>query len=238
MNREQETQSRILLVEDEETLTIGLEFNLEAEGYLVDLAADGKQALELFHTGRYDLIVLDVMLPYVDGFEVARRVRSKDARQPILMLTARTRAEDKITGLKSGADDYLTKPFHLQEFLLRVQGMLKRKGWYGSSAEKINIFHFGKNEVNFDNLQCTSDGGIFQLTTQEAMLLHYLIEHKNKVISRQELLDKVWNIHSEVETRTVDNFIVRLRKYFETDPSSPQYIKSVRGSGYLFALPD
>ncbi len=227
----------ILLVEDEETLAIGLEFNLQAEGYRVDLAADGRQALDLYKPGKYDLIVLDLMLPYVDGFEVARQVRAQDIRQPILMLTARTQAADKISGLQAGADDYLTKPFHLQELLLRVQGMLKRKSWYETTEEE-SIIRFGENEVNFDNLQCRSVNGSFQLTTQEAMLLRYLLNHKNKVVTRQELLENVWNIHSEVETRTVDNFIVRLRKYFETDPSKPQYIKSVRGKGYLFELKD
>ena len=165
----------ILLVEDEETLAIGLEFNLQAEGYQVDLAADGRQALNLYKPGKYDLIVLDLMLPYVDGFEVARQVREQDIRQPILMLTARTQTVDKIRGLQAGADDYLTKPFHLQELLLRVQGMLKRKSWYETAAEKESLVRFGKNEVNFDNLQCRSVNGSFQLTTQEAMLLRYLL---------------------------------------------------------------
>lgn len=234
--KKNKAKPHILLVEDEETLAIGLEFNLQAEGFEVDLAADGRQALELYVPGKYDLIVLDLMLPYVDGFEVARRVRTQDARQPILMLTARTQAADKISGLQAGADDYLTKPFHLQELLLRVQGMLKRKSWYETATEDESQVRFGRNEVNFDNLQWRSAKGAFQLTAQEAMLLRYLIDHKNKVVSREELLENVWNIHSDVETRTVDNFIVRLRKYFEDDPSNPQFIKSVRSKGYLFEL--
>ncbi len=228
----------ILLVEDEETLAIGLEFNLQAEGYEVDLAADGRQALDLYEPGKYDLLVLDLMLPYVDGFEVARRVRSRDARQPILMLTARTQAADKVSGFQAGADDYLTKPFHLQELLLRVKGMIKRKSWYENASEEESVVLFGSNEVNFDNLHGRTVHGAFQLTAQEAMLLRYLLNQKNKVISRQELLENVWNIHSEVETRTVDNFIARLRKYFEVDPSKPRFIKSIRGKGYIFELKD
>ena len=238
MAKQTEQQASILLVEDEETLAIGLKFNLEAEGYRVDLAADGRKALELYHPGRYDLLVLDLMLPYVDGFEVARRVREQDARQPILMLTARTQTSDKISGLQAGADDYLTKPFHLQELLLRVKGMIKRKRWYDADDSEPTTFRFGSNIVNFDNLQCESAKGSFQLTVQEALLLRYLIEHKNKVVDRDELLRNVWHIHSQVETRTIDNFIARLRKYFETDPSNPVYIKSVRGRGYIFSMPE
>ena len=235
MTKQNKAQASILLVEDEETLAIGLKFNLEAENYHVDLAPDGRQALDLYQPGKYDLIILDIMLPYIDGFEVARRVREQDVRQPILMLTARTQTKDKISGFQAGADDYLTKPFHLQELLLRVQGIIKRKRWYETSSQEMTVFRFGTTEVNFDNLQCTTAKGSFQLTTQEALLLRYLIEHKNKVVSRDELLQNVWHIHSEVETRTIDNFIARLRKYFEPNPSEPIYIKSVRGSGYIFS---
>jgi len=226
---------KILLVEDEETLAIGLEYNLSAEGYEVDLAEDGKKALEFIDSNQYDLIVLDIMLPYFDGFEIAKHVREIDPRIPILFLTARTTAEDRIKGLKIGADDYLTKPFHLDELLLRIQGMLRRKSWYQTTTEAMPVVKFGKNEVDFESFNATANEQQIQLTAYEAMLLKYLIDNKNKIVSRKELLQKVWNTHSEVETRTVDNFIVRLRKYFEENPNKPEFIKSIRGRGYLFS---
>jgi len=227
-------KAEILLVEDEESLAVGLEFNLQEEGYGVTHARDGREALQFYEKGNYDLIILDIMLPYVDGFEVAKRVREVNPQLPILMLTARTRKEDKLHGLELGADDYMTKPFHLAELLLRVKGMLKRKEWYSSTTVKNPVYKFGKNEVNFETLVCKCCREEIRLTPHEAMALQYLIERKGVPVSRKELLEKVWNITSEVETRTVDNFIVRLRKYFEEDPSDPKYIKSVRGVGYLF----
>ncbi len=225
--------SKILLVEDEEVFAAGLEYNLAQEGYQVTWAKDGREALELFESQAFDLIILDIMLPYHDGFEIARRVREKTPQIPILILTARREADDRVKGLLLGADDYLTKPFHLQELLLRVKGMLKRKSWYKPS-ETEEIYRFGQNEVNFRNLLARSGEREFQLTPREARVLKYLIDHKGQIVSRQELLKNVWNLHSEVETRTVDNFISRLRKYFEPDPSHPVYIKSIRGAGYLF----
>jgi DNA-binding response OmpR family regulator len=225
---------KILLVEDEETLAVGLEFNFSDEGYSVDRAKDGKEALEKLNSKEYDLIILDVMLPYYNGYEIARKVRDKSPQMPILMLTARTSAEDKIKGLEVGADDYMTKPFHLEELLLRVKGMLKRKDWYKSSSDVEPVFQFGKNKINFDNLTCTSGAKKFVLTQREAMVMKYLIDNKGKIVSRKELLENVWHTSPEIETRTVDNFIVRLRKYFEHDPNNPKYIKSIRGAGYCF----
>lgn len=229
---------KILLVEDEETLAVGLEYNLTDEGYIVDWAKDGKQALKLFESKEYDLILLDIMLPYFDGFDIAKRVRTDSPQMPILILTARTSAEDKVRGLELGADDYLTKPFHLQELLLRIKGMLKRKEWYKSSSKLQSIYRFGNNIINFDNLNCTSGSKKFILTQREAMVLKYLIERKGKIVSRKELLENVWQISSEIETRTIDNFISRLRKYFEPDPNEPVFIKSVRSAGYSFNLPE
>ena len=153
---------------------------------------------------------------------------------PILMLTARTSTEDKVRGLELGADDYMTKPFHLQELLLRIKGMLKRKLWYKSSTESQPVYRFGNNEINFENLHCKCGEKEFALTQREAMVMKYLLEKKGKIVSRKELLENVWHITSEVETRTVDNFISRLRKYFEEDPQSPVYIKSIRSAGYSF----
>ena len=223
-----------MLVEDEESLAVGLKFNLGEEGYEVSHARDGREALEFYEKENYDLIILDVMLPYVNGFEVAEQIRKKNPQLPILMLTARTRKEDKIHGLELGADDYMTKPFHLDELLLRVKGMLRRKEWYVQAVNNSPIFTFGNNKINFETLICNCGNKEIRLTPHEAMAMQFLIEHKGKPVSRKELLEKVWNITSEVETRTVDNFIVRLRKYFEEDPANPKYIKSVRGVGYMF----
>lgn len=227
-------QAKILLVEDEESLAISLEFNLQEEGYAVTWVKDGRRALEQIEDANFDLIILDIMLPYVDGFTVAARIREQDSRIPVLFLTARTTTKDRIKGLKAGADDYLTKPFHLEELLLRVQGMLKRKAWYKDENKELPVYHFGNNEVNFKNLLCKAGDKKIRLTSHEALLLRYLIDNKGQVVSRKELLEKVWNISSEIETRTVDNFIARLRKYFEADPDNPVFIKSVRGVGYIF----
>ena len=228
----------ILLVEDEENLAHGLEYNLIEEGYKVSLAKDGREALKLFDENEFDLIVLDIMLPYFNGFEIAKHVREKQPQMPILMLTARTQVEDRVKGLELGADDYLTKPFHLKELLLRIKGMLKRKSWYQKVVIENPLYRFGENEINFENFKCTSGKKEFQLTSYESMIMKYLIENKDKVVTRKELLENVWNMNPEVETRTVDNFIVRLRKYFEDDPSNPKYIVSVRSAGYIFQVED
>ncbi len=225
---------KILLVEDEESLAVGLEYNLTDEGYLVDWAKDGKHALKLYEQNNYDLIVLDIMLPYFDGFEIADKVRQSTPQMPILMLTARTSAEDKVKGLEHGADDYMTKPFHLEELLARIKGMLKRKAWYKNASEIKPVIKFGKCEVNFENYKCSVGAKKFTLTQREAMMLKYLVERKGKIISRKELLENVWHTSSDIETRTVDIFISRLRKYFEPDPNNPVHIKSVRGTGYSF----
>jgi DNA-binding response OmpR family regulator len=226
--------TRILLVEDEESLAVGLEYNLIEEGYIVNWANNGREAIDLFEKEKFDLIILDIMLPYVNGFEVAERVRKSDPQIPILMLTAKTESGDKVKGLVKGADDYMTKPFHLQELLLRVKGMLKRKSWYTSASQKQPVYKFGKNEISFKTLNCLHGTEKIRLTPQEAMLLKYLVEHKGEIVTRKELLENVWHLNPEVETRTVDIFIARLRKYFESDPSNPDYIKSIRGAGYTF----
>ncbi len=227
-------ESWILLVEDEETLAVGLDYNLQEEGYRVVWADDGKKALQCLESQSFDLIILDIMLPYYNGFEIAEHIREKWPRMPILMLTARTGHQDRVLGLELGADDYLTKPFHLQELLARIKGMLRRKSWYGEISTEDPVFRFGDNEVNFNDLSCRSGIRSFCLTVHEAMTLKYLIVNKGRIVSRKELLDKVWHVSTEVETRTVDNFIMRLRKYFEPDPSHPIYIKSVRSAGYIF----
>lgn len=226
--------SKVLIVEDEESLAVGLEFNLSEEGYQVSLARDGKEALKLVDKKNFDLVILDIMLPYYDGFEVARKIREKSLQIPILFLTARTAADDRIKGLEIGADDYITKPFHLKELLLRVKHTLRRKKWYRTVIEERPVYRFGNNQINFEDLTCQAGDQSFQLTQREANVLKYLINHQGKIVSRQELLEHVWELSTEIETRTVDNFIARLRKYFEPNPAHPIFIKSVRSAGYVF----
>jgi len=227
-------ESKILLVEDEITLAVGLQFNLVGEGYLVEWAKDGREAISLFESGNFDMIILDIMLPYFDGFEIAEIVRKANPQMPILMLTARTSKGDKVKGLELGADDYITKPFHLKELLLRVKRMLKRKAWYKEVTLNQPILSFGNNEINFENLKCKCGNKELKLTPHEAMVLKYLVNNKGKIVSRKELLEKVWHLNPDIETRTVDIFISRLRNYFEENPSNPMYIKSIRGAGYIF----
>ncbi len=227
-------ESKILLVEDEETLAIGLEYNLSEEGYSVKWAKDGKEAIKYFEEENFNLIILDIMLPYIDGLKIAERIRNENPQMPILMLTAKTATGDKVKGLEAGVDDYITKPFHLKELLLRVKGMLKRRKWYKEVTVVEPKFSFGNNEINFDSLKCNCGDTAIQLTPHEAMVLKYLISHKGKIVSRKELLENVWHLNPDIETRTVDIFISRLRKYFEDDPSNPVYITSVRGAGYMF----
>ncbi len=226
--------SKILLVEDEETLAVGLEYNLAEEGYIVKWAKNGREAIVFFEKEKFDLIILDIMLPYLNGFEVADKIRKADPQIPVLMLTAKTESGDRVKGLEKGADDYMTKPFHLQELLLRVKGMLRRKNWYKNSYENQPAYKFGNNEVNFETLISQHGREEIRLTPQEAMLLKYLIERKGEVVTRKDLLENVWHLNPEIETRTIDIFIARLRKYFETDPGNPVYFKSIRGAGYMF----
>jgi len=226
---------RILLVEDEQHLAEGLLYNLAAEGCETGFARDGQEALDLFERGPWHLIVLDLMLPRVDGFEVARRIRAKDPRVPILMLTARVSDEDRVKGLECGADDYLTKPFHLQELLLRIRGMLRRSSWYRTVPTAGDRYSFGEEcWVDFREGTAGGPGGKRRLTEKELLVFKCLVERSSETVSREEMLREVWGYGPGVETRTVDNFIRRLRTYFEKDPSSPEHIVSIRGMGYRF----
>jgi DNA-binding response OmpR family regulator len=229
-----EPRPRILLVEDELNIARPLQFNLEQEGYEVRATASGKEALALYGSQPFDLIILDLMLEEMDGFEVARQVRQRDERLPILMLTARSAAEDRIHGLELGADDYIVKPFHLRELLLRVERMLKRSAWFTADERPPRHITVAGYAVDFDRLSAAGPRGNLQLTALEADLLSALTSQPNRVFSRAELLEKVWGYHSEVETRTVDNFIVRLRKYFEEEPDQPRHFISLRGKGYMY----
>ena len=230
-----ERKERLLLVEDEESLAVGLTYNLNEEGYAVIWASDGQKAIELFDSQDIDLVILDIMLPRVDGFAVAEHIRARSPQMPILMLTARTTAADRIRGLETGADDYLAKPFHLEELLLRIRGMLKRKNWYSKSLGAAKRYNFVDIEIDFLLLKAKTSSGEIRITPLEGMLLRYLTSNPSRIVTRRELLENVWRSTSDIETRTVDNFLMRLRKYFEPDPSRPIYFRSVRGAGYFFS---
>jgi two-component system, OmpR family, alkaline phosphatase synthesis response regulator PhoP len=225
---------KILVVEDESHLAKGLKFNLEREGYEVVVAGDGEAALEFMKEQTFDLMILDLMLPKMGGIEVAKSIRKTNTRFPILMLSAKSTEEDKSAGLEVGADDYLAKPFHLPELLLRVKGILRRCEWYKEPVQDQEIFHFGKMWINFGTGQAQGVSKEFYLTAKEALVMKLLVSKKGQAVTREELLEKVWGYDPETETRTVDNFIARLRKYFEKKPQKPQFIITVREKGYQF----
>ena len=225
---------KILVVEDEAHLAKGLQFNLEREGYMVSLVDNGESAIDLLGQQVFDLMILDIMLPKLNGLEVARRVRKTDLRFPILMLSAKSSDEDRELGLAAGADDYLTKPFHLPELLLRVKGILRRWEWYKEPVHDHEIFHFGDMWINFVNGRAKGSSGEFYLTAKEALLMRLLVVQKDSIVSREELLEKVWGYDPQTETRTIDNFVARLRKYFEKKPQSPRHIITHREKGYEF----
>jgi DNA-binding response OmpR family regulator len=226
--------SKILLVEDDPHLAKGLQFNLEREGYEVFLVDNGSSALDQLREKDFDLIVLDLMLPGLGGLEVARTIRETNIRFPILMLTAKSSKKDREIGLEAGADDYLTKPFHLPELLLRIKGILRRSEWYKEPVNDQDIFWFSKMWINFGTGKVKGVDGEFYLTTKEALVMKLLVGKKGDVVSREELLEKVWGYDPQTETRTVDNFISRLRKYFEKRPQKPVHILTVREKGYQF----
>jgi DNA-binding response OmpR family regulator len=260
--------SRILIVEDELHLAQGLLFNLEAEGHEVFAVESGEAALELLNDRNqlYDAVVLDIMLPGVNGFEVADRLRAVHNYVPILMLTARSRPEDVLKGFASGADDYLPKPFELSILIARVHGLLRRTQWQREQAAQErshrtlagggdadgrkefvpaaiappaahDLFAFDGRTLDFSTLELTAPAGKIQLTLMEASLLRYFIEHRNENVSRKQILEEVWGLHEDTDTRAIDNFIVRLRRYIEDSPGTPKYLITVRGVGYRF-LPE
>ena len=229
-------RNKILLVEDDPHLAKGLRFNLEREGYEVSLVDNGVSALDLLREEDFDLLILDLMLPTMGGLDVARKIRETNIRFPILMLTAKSTKKDKEIGFEAGADDYLTKPFHLPELLLRVKGILRRWEWYKDPVHDQEIFRFGEMWINFGTGKANGVDGEFYLTTKEVLVMNLLVEKKGDVVTREELLEKVWGYDPETETRTVDNFISRLRKYFEKKPQEPRHIITVREKGYQFNL--
>jgi len=231
-------KKHILIVDDEEHLADALAHNLQFEGFSTTTAYDGEEGLQLARTIQFDLVILDIMMPKLDGIEVCRRLRATGSRVPILFLTAKSADADRLLGLKVGADDYVAKPFLLEELILRIHGIFRRQEWYRSAPEEQEVFRFGDNEVNFLTYKATTGDRTVHLTEKECMLIKLLVERRNQVVSREEILERVWGYRFTTSSRTIDNFIVRLRRYFEKDPKNPQYIFSVRGVGYRFTSPD
>lgn len=227
----------ILLVEDEENLQEALKLNLELEGFEVTGCFDGNSALKYVQKEHFDLIILDVMLPEIDGITVCETIRLSHPDIPILILSAKNSSADRVLGLKKGADDYLTKPFNLEELLLRVKKLLRKGKQIQEKQPLPEIYQFGKNKIDFKALECTGrTGKKLALTKKEAMLLKLLIENKNEVVTREKILQSVWGYNVYPTTRTIDNFILNFRKYFEEDSRKPQYFHSVRGVGYKFTI--
>jgi DNA-binding response OmpR family regulator len=231
--------TRILVVEDEAHLATGIKFNLEMEGYEVGVAADGAQALDVLAgppRSTFDLVLMDVMLPGVDGFEVTRRLRQSGDYTPILMLTAKWLPEDVVQGLEAGADDYLPKPFDLTVLLARVKGLLRRRDWARGNGDAPGRARIGDVEVDFTTFEVHGRGVTSRLTLLEAMLLKLLVQNAGRIVSKAEILEKVWNVSPDTQTRAVDNFILRLRRYLEADPGQPRHLHTVRGAGYRLVL--
>ncbi len=236
---------RVLLVEDEEHLAAGIRFNLELDGYDVETIGDGLRAVERLAppsegpvwdaAPTIDLVVLDVMLPGLDGFQIVERMRVAGNYTPVLMLTAKGLPEDVVQGLEAGADDYLSKPFDLQVLLARVRGLIRRRDWARGPAEGVSPVRVGVSEVDFASFELRKGGASIRLTLLEAMLLKLLVERRGQVVTKAEILEKVWNLNPDTETRAVDNFVMRLRRHLEEDSRSPQLLQTVRGVGYRLA---
>lgn len=226
---------RILLAEDEKNLRDTITLNLELEGYEVVSVADGKMALKMFDEQRFNVVILDIMMPEFNGIEVCRKIRLTNSDTPILFLTAKGTTEDKLNGFKAGGDDYITKPFNLDEFLARIRVLVKFSLRQLHQDSGLSSYSFGPNYVDFKTFKATGHNGQeIKLTKKEALLLKLLLDRKNQVVSRQQILQYVWGYDVYPSTRTIDNFILSFRKYFESDPKNPQYIQSVRGVGYKF----
>jgi two-component system alkaline phosphatase synthesis response regulator PhoP len=231
-----EITPRILLVEDEESLLEAVKLNLELEDYDVVAIDNGNEVLDVFKKERFDLVILDVMLPGVDGFTLCEKIRVHDEQIPIIFLTAKDTSKDRIKGLKIGADDYLTKPFNLEELLLRVKVLLRHHYRATRGNKEVSTFEFGDFNINFNTREAKGLNGVFQLTKKEAQLLKLLVERKNETVSREQMLEYVWGYDVYPSTRTIDNFLLNFRKQFEADPKNPKYFQSVRGVGYRFVL--
>ena len=225
----------ILLVEDNPNLADGLIINLEAEGYQVVHVSNGNLVMAEYEKGNFDLILMDVMLPGTDGLTLCKQIRKTGATLPILFISARDQTSDRIDGLLAGGDDYITKPFEVAELLARVQGIFRRQAWLTPKAKVEDKFEFDGRSIDFATYQASGPGGQFSLTRKECMVMKYLTERMGQVVSRDQLLDAVWGYHIYPTNRTIDNFILKLRKIFEDDLKEPKYIETIRGVGYRFA---
>lgn len=230
------SETRVLVVEDEEHLAAGLKLNFELEGYQVDVARTGREAGVLLLNGEYDLILLDVMLPDVDGFTLCSKLRESGNLTPVVMLTARASVDDRVQGLNAGADDYVTKPFEIEELLARVQAMVRRRSWERARKQPSSdpVLVLGGVAVDFAEHSTIKDGQELHLTKLEYDLLRYFVVNPGRVLSREELQEQVWKLRDYPNRRMVDNFLLRLRRHFELDPSKPKFFVSVRGAGYKF----
>lgn len=225
---------KILIIEDEQHIAEGIKLNLELAGHETKVAPDGKKGVEAWKLWEPDLIVLDIMMPEMDGYQVLEHIRKEDHRLPILILSARNESQDKVKALKKGVDDYLGKPFNLDEFLLRVERLLLRGQWSLAEPEQVDNLSFGDNSIDFIQGTANCVEGVVQLTIQELKLIKYFVDHPSKPLTREELLKAGWGYDEGTNTRTLDNFMVRFRKYFEKDPKNPVHFKSVRSIGYRF----
>ena len=223
----------IIIVEDEPHIAEGLAFNLESEGHTVLAVARAEEAKSVFQS--YDMMILDIMLPGMSGIDLLKEIQNENQKYPVLILSSKASEKDLIKGLSAGADDYMTKPFSLPELLLRVERILERQAWYNDTNKMGNLFEFGSCWINFETFEAKTNMGNATLTPHETYLMKYLIDNKGRVVSREELLEKVWGYSKNTETRTVDNFIARLRKYFEKDRKTPHHFQSVRSLGYQFS---
>lgn len=224
----------ILLVEDDPHLADGLMINLEAEGYQVVHVDNGSQVIAEFHRGNFDLVLMDIMLPGVDGLTLCKEIRTSGSVIPVLFITARDQTDQKVEGLLAGGDDYITKPFEISELMARIQGIFRRQAWLATGDNILESYEFEGRYINFKTFEANGPGGEFVLTRKECMVMKYLIERIGEVVSRDQLLDAVWGYHTYPTNRTIDNFILKLRKIFEDDPKNAQFIETIRGVGYRF----
>ena len=237
MIKTQNTNKNIVVIDDEKHIAEAIKLNLKMIGHNVFLAENGAVGIEVIKKEKLDLVVVDLMMPEVDGIGVIKSIRETNDRLPILVISAKDQVNEKVKCLSLGVDDYLSKPFHLDEFLLRVDRLLTRSNWNSSEEKKaIQKFTFGSNEIDFENLKANSKEGKIDLTLQEIKLLKFFVENANVTLSREKILEDALGYDPETSTRTLDNFIVRFRKYFEDDPKEPKYFKSVRSVGYIFDI--
>jgi DNA-binding response OmpR family regulator len=230
-------KKKILIIDDEKHIAEGIRLNLEMQGHETTVTFNGRQGLEAWKKSVFDLVIVDLMMPEIDGVGVIKKIRLDNPKVPIIVISAKDEVKEKIRCLGLGVDDYLAKPFNLDEFLLRVERLLLRSGWNKSKIEsRVETFSFGDIFIDFNNIQAKKKGEIIELTMQEIKLLQFFVAHANQVVTREEILENALGYDRESTSRTLDNYIVRFRKYFEDDPRNPKYFKSVRSVGYIFEV--